>query len=332
MTAKHFKASEKQITVSPSPSSHLLLPLLSCTRLLPSPLHCLHLPGLLWPCLNPRNSQSTAAYPLGNATDAGTWFMTKKREKKKKPMMGWRRQLWRIKLCQSPRTSLSLITKAEAHKHRRPRAQVNTARVSRSWRGAVTRQEDVGKARLSIKSSARAKGDWRQRQGAEASFPILHPENHTSRCVDTGNANVALRVEPQPVTGLLNTHLFHSIAPFFHNFCKSLFSHFCATTAFALIYFFYIFLKNASVTPEQWQVSPACLWASHNRGKSIFYFLCLPWFKFLKYEFVVQSLLKYTHLCGVRVKNTEYKFLRLQTSPVRQDESVSVLSQRCGRV
>ncbi len=33
----------------------------------------LHLPELLWPCLNPLNSQPTAVYPPGNTADASNW-------------------------------------------------------------------------------------------------------------------------------------------------------------------------------------------------------------------------------------------------------------------
>lgn len=50
------------------PSLSSLPVLLLCIALPP-----LHLPELLWPCLNPLNSHSTAVYPPGNTTDASTW-------------------------------------------------------------------------------------------------------------------------------------------------------------------------------------------------------------------------------------------------------------------
>lgn len=73
-----------------------------------------------------------------------------------------------------------------------------------------------------------SKRSFETRQGAEKSFSILHPENHTSRCVDTGNTNVAVRVEPRSAAGLLNTHLFNSaLAQFFFSlkFYKTLYYH-----------------------------------------------------------------------------------------------------------
>lgn len=101
----------------------------------------------------------------------------------------------------------------------------------------MTRLEDLGKARQPIKSSAVAKGNGRQRKGAETSVSILHLQNHTSRCVDTGNANVALRVEP--VTGLLNTHLFQPPRITSANLCF-------ITSLLIYIHIFYIFLKNTT--------------------------------------------------------------------------------------
>lgn len=89
----------------------------------------------------------------------------------------------------------------------------------------MTGLEELGKARLSIKIMRYSKRRWKTKAGAEKSFSILHPENHTPRCVDTGNTNVAVRVEPQSAVGLLNTHLFNSApAHFFFllKFCKSL--------------------------------------------------------------------------------------------------------------
>lgn len=81
----------------------------------------------------------------------------------------------------------------------------------------MTGLEELGKARLSIKIMRYSKRRWKTK--AEKSFSILHPENHTSRCVDTGNTNVAVRVEPQSAVGLLNTHLFNSaLAHFFFFF------------------------------------------------------------------------------------------------------------------
>ncbi|KAK7945616.1 hypothetical protein WMY93_001344 [Mugilogobius chulae] len=68
MSAKHFTQSVSSLSLFASLSFSLSL-FLSLTYE-HSLSHSLHLLELLWPCRSPRNSQSTAVYPPGNAADA----------------------------------------------------------------------------------------------------------------------------------------------------------------------------------------------------------------------------------------------------------------------
>ena len=115
-------------------SSFLLSTCLSCCGLvwilwIPSPLQCIRLETPQMPALG----------------------KLQKKQKKQEKVMGWRCQLWQIKLCHTPITSLSLIIRPETRKHTHSDTHKQQAGKQRHKRGALLTMREPDDTDLEIR-------------------------------------------------------------------------------------------------------------------------------------------------------------------------------------